>query len=245
MEKVQEYEKKGGKFKINGHRYYFITEYKSKNKYFQCIKKKCSEKCPGSVTITPSRKIVNKVVHICNCKGTVDKPSEDNELEKVQEYEVIGKKFKINGHRYYFRVEFKSKNKYFQCILSNSTKNRCLGSITITPDLQIAKKVEHNCIDLLEMEKVLEYEEIGRKGRKFKINGYCYYFRDENTKKNHKTFRCIFSSKKCRAFVTITPNLQIVKKVDHNCDQVCEITPQQNSKTTEKEVSSTLSVSWL
>ena len=91
MEKVQEYEKKGGKFKINGHRYYFITEYKSKNKYFRCIKKNCS----GSVTITPSRRIVNKVVHICNCKGTVDKPSEDNELEKVQEYEKIGGKFKM------------------------------------------------------------------------------------------------------------------------------------------------------
>jgi len=145
LEKVQEYEKKGGKFKINGHRYYFTREYKSKNKYFQCIKKKCSEKCPGSVTITPSRKIVNKVVHICNCKGTVDKPSEDNELEKVQEYEKIGGKFKINGHRYYSNAERKTGNKYFQCVHSNSIGKKCQGSISITRNQRIVRKTKHIC----------------------------------------------------------------------------------------------------
>ena len=246
IDKVQEYEEIGRKFKINGYCYYFRDENTKNHIAFRCAHRYSTKnRCQGSITITPNLQIVKKVEHICNGFGTEDKPLEDKDLEKVQEYEEIGKNFKINGHRYYLTYKHKTGNKYFQCILVNSTKNRCHGSITITPNLHIAKKVEHNCIDLLEMEKVLEYEEIGRKGRKFKINGYCYYFRDENTKKNHKTFRCIFSTKKCRAFVTITPNLQIVKKVDHNCDQVCEITPQQNSKTTEKEVSSTLSVSWL
>jgi hypothetical protein len=244
MEEVHEHEEiSSRKFKINGHSYYFCTEQDTGNKYFQCI---CSnsigEKCPGFIKMTPNNRIVKKVDHTCSGNYTVDKPSEDNGLE-VQEYEERGNRFKINGHDYRFCKVLKTKNKHFRCVHRYSrTKKRCQGSITITPNFQIVTKVEHICIDLLEIDKVQEYEEIGRK---FKINGYCYYFRDENTKKNHKTFRCIFSSKKCRAFVTITPNLQIVKKVDHNCDQVCEITPQQSSKTTEKEVSPTLSVSWL
>jgi hypothetical protein len=174
------------------------------------------DKCPGFIKMTPNNRIVKEVDHTCSGNYTVDKPSGNNGLEKVQEYEVIGKKFKINGHRYYFRVEFKSKNKYFQCILSNSTKNRCLGSITITPNLQIAKKVEHNCIDLQEMERVLEYEEIGRQ---FKINGHRYYFRVE-FKSMNKYFQCLHynsTKKRCHGTITITPNNQIVKKVDHTC----------------------------
>ena len=149
-------------------------QHKTKNKNFRCVfANSTKNRCHGSMTITPNLQIVQKVEHICNDFGTEDKPLEDKDLEKVQEFEVIGKKYKINGHLHYFRLEFKSKNKYFQCILANSTKNRCHGSITITPNLQIAKKNEHNC------------------------------------------------------------------------DQVCEITPQQSSETTEKEESPTLSVGWL
>ena len=94
-------------------------------------------------------------------------------MEKVQQYEKIGGKFKINGHRYCSSAERKTGNKYFTCIHYNPIQKRCQGSISITPNLQIAKKNEHNC------------------------------------------------------------------------DQVCEITPQQSSETTEKEESPTLSVGWL
>jgi hypothetical protein len=200
LEEVQEYEKTGGnRFKINGHDYRFCKVLKTKNKHFRCVHRYSTKKrCQGSITITPNLQIVKKVEHICNDFGTEDKPLEDKDLEKVQEYEEIGENFKINGHRYYLTYKHKTGNKYF------------------------AKKVEHACTDIDTMEEEHEHEEIS--SRKFKINGYIYYCCKTEKKTGNKYFRCIFSSKKCRAFVTITPNLQIVKKVDHNCEQVCEIT---------------------
>jgi hypothetical protein len=47
---------------------------------------------------------------------------------------------KINGHRYNFPSEL-SKNK-LQCIDANSTSK---GSILLTPNNRIVKKVDHSC----------------------------------------------------------------------------------------------------
>ena len=219
-EEVQEYEGNGNNFKINGHTYHFTTEPKTGNKYFRCIYTN-TKKCPGSFVITPNCGIAKKVEHTCIGIDAEEKPLEDNELEEVHEYEEIRNKFKINGHLYYFPSEL-STNKYYQCIYATSTRKKCQGSILLTPNNRIVKKVEHACTDIDTMEEEHEHEEIS--SRKFKINGYIYYCCKTEKKTGNKYFRCIFSSKKCRAFVTITPNLQIVKKVDHNCEQVCEIT---------------------
>ena len=142
---MQEYEKiSGRRFKINGHHYYLNAEHKTGNKYFQCkLLNSIGKKCSGSITITPNHRITKKVEHICCGIGTVDMPSEDNGLEKVQEYEKIGKRFKINGHRYYLTYKHKTGNKYFQCIYARTQK--CPGSILTTPNRQIAKNVEHRC----------------------------------------------------------------------------------------------------
>ena len=65
-EEVQEYEETDGRLKINGHNYKLKSESKKGNKYYLCYKRYCAIKCRGSITITPDRKIVKKVDHICN-----------------------------------------------------------------------------------------------------------------------------------------------------------------------------------
>ena len=57
------------------------------------------------------------------------------------EYEKIGRRFKINGFYYNFRREYTTKNKYYLCY----KKKDCRGSITISPNGQIVKRVEHTC----------------------------------------------------------------------------------------------------
>ena len=89
--------------------------------------------------------IVEKSNHFCGGIGRVDKPSEYNELEKVQEYEEIGKQFKINENHYYLSAERKTGNKYFQCVHSNSIGKKCQGSISITPNQRIVRKTKHIC----------------------------------------------------------------------------------------------------
>jgi len=137
-------------------------------------------------------------------------------LDKVNEYEQKGRSFKINGHYYNFRRENKSKNKYYKCDKKcGSIKSR--GSITISPNRQIIKKVEHTCQcqDLQECEDLQEYEETGRR---FKINGYNYRLDYESTEKK-KYYRCIkrCNAIKCRGSIIISPIRQIVKSVDHTC----------------------------
>ena len=64
-------------------------------------------------------------------------------LEDVQEYEESGRRLKINGYFYNFTNESKTKNKYYQCY-KRSSIIKCRGSVTISPNGQIIKKVEHS-----------------------------------------------------------------------------------------------------
>jgi hypothetical protein len=134
-------------------------------------------------------------------------------LEDVQEYEESGRRLKINGYFYNFTNESKTKNKYYQCY-KRSGIIKCRGSVTISPNRQIIKRVEHTCQNQI-LEEVQVYEETGRR---FKINGYCYNFKQEYTKKN-KYYTCNKKSSafKCRGSVTVSPNRQIIKKVEHTC----------------------------
>jgi len=65
MEKVQEYEEKGRRFKINGYFYNFFYESRTKNKLYLCNKRLRDKKCRGSITISPNFDIVKKVDHTC------------------------------------------------------------------------------------------------------------------------------------------------------------------------------------
>ena len=129
---------------IDGYSYNLISQFQDGNTFYLC-KRRHTERCHGKVILSPNGLIVERRNHSCGGIGKVDIPSEDNELEKVQEYEKKGGKFKINGHRYYSSAERKTGNKYFTCIHYNSIQKRCQGSISITPNLQIARKVEHSC----------------------------------------------------------------------------------------------------
>ena len=182
LEEVYEYEEIGRSFKINGHFYNFISEYETKYKYYRCLKRNSIIRCRGSITISPSRQIIKMVEHNCQCQDKI--------LEEVQEYVKKGRSFKINGHYYGFQHESKKKNKYYVC--SKSRKVKCRGSITISPNRQIIKRVEHSCQSQDQIsEEVQEYEEKGRNlpsiikyekiGRKLtgmrKIDGHFYHFR--------------------------------------------------------------------
>ncbi len=205
LEEVQEFEETGGRFKINGYYYNLYNESMKKNKYYACIKRS-SQKCRGSLLITPSCQIIKKVEHTCQCQDQIS--------EEVHEYEEIGRRFKINGYYYLLYNESMKKNKYYACNKKNSQK--CRGSLLITPSRQIIKKVEHTCQCQDQIsEKVHEYEEIGRR---FKINGYFYNFNREYRTKN-KYYQCNkINSQKCRGSITISPNRQIIKRVEHTCN---------------------------
>jgi hypothetical protein len=131
----------------------------------------------------------------------------------VQEYEETGRSFKINGYYYSFKRENKNKINYYVC--SKSRMEKCRGYITISPNRQIIKRVEHTCQSQNQiLEEVHEFEETG--GR-FKINGYYYNFHNESTTKN-KYYQCYKkNSQKCRGSITISPNRQIIKRVEHSC----------------------------
>jgi radical SAM superfamily enzyme len=132
----------------------------------------------------------------------------------VHEYEETGGRFKINGHSYNLKNESMQKNKYYVC---NKRRNtiKCRGSITISPNRQIIKRVEHSCQcqDQI-LEEVQEFEE---NGGRFKINGYFYNFTNEYKTKN-KYYQCFKrKSQKCRGSIAISPNRQIIKRVEHSC----------------------------
>ena len=124
---------------VDGYTYKFKTQFKNKNKYFRCEKSK-TERCRGSVTLSPYETVVRKRFHTCSCICKV----ENKTLEEVHEYEETDKKTKINGHFYHFRSESKIKSKYYLCNKRNTQK--CRGSITISANREIVKKVEHTCI---------------------------------------------------------------------------------------------------
>ena len=134
-------------------------------------------------------------------------------LEDVQEYEESGRRLKINGYFYNFTNKSKTKNKYYQCYKRTGII-KCRGSVTISPNRQIIKRVEHTCQNQI-LEEVHEYEE---SGRGFKINGYYYTFKRENKNKNNY-YVCNkgLGAKKCRGSITISPNRQIIKMVGHTC----------------------------
>jgi len=135
----------------------------------------------------------------------------------VQEYEKIGRGFKINGYLYNFNKEYRTKNKFYICNKKNSQK--CRGSVTISPNRQIIKRVEHTCKNQI-LEEVHEYEEIGRG---FKINGHSYNFKNESMIKN-KYYQCNkMTSQKCRGSIIISPNRQIIKRVEHSCQSQNQI----------------------
>ena len=134
-------------------------------------------------------------------------------LEDVQEYEESGRRLKINGYFYNFTNESTNKNKYYTCNKRCCTI-KCRGSVTISPNRQIIKRVEHTCQGQDQiLEEVQEFEE---KGRGFKINGHYYHFKYEsNTKSKH--YACIKTRIKCRGSITLSPNRQIIKKFEHIC----------------------------
>ena len=134
MEEVQEFEEKGGRFKINGYYYNFSNESTTKNKYYQCFKRNSIIRCRGSIIISPNGQIIKKVEHTCQ--------GQDQILEEVHEYEEIGRSLKINGHYYNFKYESNTKSKHYACI---KTRIKCRGSITLSPNRQIIKKFEHIC----------------------------------------------------------------------------------------------------
>jgi hypothetical protein len=207
-----QHKEKNIKITVDGYSYYFQTQYKNKNKYFRCSKKK-AKKCLGSVTLSQNDTIVRKRFHTCGglCKV------EDKTLEEVYEYEETCGRFKINGYFYNFNNESRNKNKYYQCFKKNSQK--CRGSITISPNRQIIKRAEHTCQCQDQIsEEVQEYEETD--GR-LKINGHNYNFRYESRTGN-KYYVCykINCAIKCRGSITITPDRKIVKKVDHICNLI-------------------------
>jgi len=106
-----------------------------KNKYYVC-NKLTSQKCRGSITISPNRQIIKRVEHTCQFQDQIS--------EEVQEYEEKDGRLKINGHYYKLKSEYKNGNKYYDCYKSHCAI-QCRGSITITPDRQITKKVDHIC----------------------------------------------------------------------------------------------------
>jgi hypothetical protein len=205
LDEVHEYEETGGRLKINGYFYNFNNESRNKNKYYQCFKKN-SQKCRGSITISPNRQIIKRVEHTCQCQDQIS--------EEVQEYEETGRSFKINGYYYSFQHESTKKNKYYLC--SKRRWVKCRGSITISPNRQIIKRVEHSCQSENQiLEEVQEFEE---KGGRFKINGYFYnFFYESMTKNNLYMCNKRIGAKKCRGSITISTNSDIVKKVDHTC----------------------------
>jgi len=107
MEEVQEFEEKGGSFKIDGHYYHFTYESKTKNKYYKCYKMCNAIRCRGSITISPNRQIIKRVEHSCQCQDQIS--------EEVHEFEENGGRFKINGYYYNFNYESIKKINYYQC----------------------------------------------------------------------------------------------------------------------------------
>ena len=122
-------------FTTNGHSYNLKNESTIKNKYYVCNKVN-SQKCRGSITISPSGQIIKRVEHSCQSQNQI--------MEEVQEFEETGGRFKINGHFYHFRSESKIKSKYYLC--NKRITQKCRGSITISANREIVKKVEHTCI---------------------------------------------------------------------------------------------------
>ena len=121
-------------FTTNGHSYNLKNESTIKNKYYVCNKVN-SQKCRGSITISPSGQIIKRVEHTCQCQNQIS--------EEVHEYEEIGRGFKINGYYYNFNGESMKKFKYYGCNKRYSQK--CRGSIIISPNSDIVKKVDHTC----------------------------------------------------------------------------------------------------
>ena len=123
-------------FKINGYNYNFQYESRTKNKHYRCNKSGNAIKCRGSITLSPSRQITKKVEHTCQ--------NQDQILEEVHEYEETGASFKINGYFYNLQYQSRTKNNYYRCY-KRFCHVKCRGSITITSDRKIVKKVDHIC----------------------------------------------------------------------------------------------------
>ena len=204
LEEVHEFEETGGRFKINGFYYNLYNESMKKNKYYKCNKKD-SQKCRGSITISPNRQIIKRVEHTCQCQDQI--------LEEVQEYEETGRSFKINGYYYNFKRENKNKNKYYKCDKKVGSI-KCGGSITISPNRQIIKRVEHTC----NPSKIRNNQP-----KIISLDGYSYNYNFEYKNKN-KHFLCKKSkADKCRGSVTLSPNGTIVRKRSHACSDKCKV----------------------
>ncbi len=134
-------------------------------------------------------------------------------LEDVQEYEESGRRLKINGYCYNFRQESMKKNKYYKCDKRQGAR-RCCGSVTISPNGQIIKKVEHTC----DPSKNKNNQHII-----LTVDGYSYYYNKQFKNKNTH-FRCKKSrSERCRGCVTLSPNGTVVRKRSHTCSSICKI----------------------
>ena len=62
---MHEYEEIGRGFKINGYNYNFNGESMKKFKFYGCNKRN-SQKCRGSMKISPNRQIILMVGHTCS-----------------------------------------------------------------------------------------------------------------------------------------------------------------------------------
>ena len=131
----------------------------------------------------------------------------------MQEYEETARSFKINGYYYNFKRENKNKNKYYKCDKQVGSI-KCGGSITISPNRQIIKRVEHTC----NPSKIRNNQP-----KIISLDGYSYNYNFEYKNKN-KHFLCKKSkADKCRGSVTLSPNGTIVRKRSHACSDKCKV----------------------
>ena len=219
---MHEFEETSGRFKINGYFYNLTNESTNKNKYYTCNKRCSAMKCRGSITITPGGIIVKKNEHSCNPlknnnlpSGTESRQKKICATTKVRQYDKArGKKTKIDGQFYYFYYESKIKNKYYLCS-KKGTIRKCRGSILVSPNGQVVKRVEHTCNKACHETNLTEIDTNNNsstpkgsidKKRDNSRSGICKHVKVEEIQEENTI----------PGSTTITPNLQIIKTVEHS-----------------------------
>ena len=105
-----------------------------------------------------------------------------------------------------------SQKKYYVC--SKLKLKKCRGSITISPNRQIIKRVDHTC----NLSKIRNNQP-----KIISLDGYSYNYNFEYKNKN-KHFLCKKSkADKCWGSVTLSPNGTIVRKRSHACSDICKV----------------------
>ena len=139
---------------ICGHIYKFQYQNNNKYSYYFCDKRK-SEACQGQVILSPNGTIVKQSNHSCKLPDTCNTSKNKNHpiTTKFRKSREITK---IDGHFYHFCREYKTKNKYYLC--AKRLKVNCRGSITISPDGQLIRRVEHDCSKTCQETNLMEID---------------------------------------------------------------------------------------